>query len=382
MYVVLTGNPGTRKSHAMGFGKKLLRDSTAVRFAPQDTAGQRQGLVSAMVNDEQQDDIARITAAIDPNSLGGLSLGAIAELDNSAGGDANESHYGDRHSLVAMADEFSTFIGQGSDGLLDFLTSMWDGSDYDYKTLKSQTVLKDGLLGFIGCTTPTSLARVLPARSSGQGFLSRVILVYGANKYKSIPWPVAPQDSLIAAVKDHLHQVHTEFRGEFNPSPAGKNHLEELYHYTLDVSDARFTYYQERRFTHLLKLSMILAASGGRQVIEPHDAEEAHLILAATERGMPDALGEFGLSPLAQVKQGILEFCRGLTEPVTLGILRQVFHRDATIADITSCVNDLCNAGTLIRASTREGGDVFIAKRKRKVLDDDILGLLAEGGDK
>ena len=49
------------------------------------------------------------------------------------------------------------------------------------------------------------------------------------------------------------------------------------------------------------------------------DYEEAHRILRATEVGMPDALGEFGMNPLAQLKQEILESLRATQAPTPDG---------------------------------------------------------------
>src|SRR3546814_3423812 len=76
------------------------------------------------------------------------------------------------------------------------------------------------------------------------------------------------------------------------------------------MNDPRFDSYHERRYTHLIKLAMVLCALRGYTCIDKADYQEAHRILRATEKGMPDALGQFGMNPLAALKQGIVDHVR------------------------------------------------------------------------
>src|SRR3546814_7974302 len=73
--------------------------------------------------------------------------------------------------------------------MIDFLTTMYDGDDYEYQIKAGKTTLKDPLIGLVAGTTPQSLSIALPPSAGGQGFLSRIILVYGARKHKLVPRP-------------------------------------------------------------------------------------------------------------------------------------------------------------------------------------------------
>lgn len=378
-YILLIGNPGTRKSRAMGIATKLLKESTHVRFAPQDTAGQRQGLAKVMQGEDTPAEVVNgIELAAQDDALGSLSLAQLAEVSNVEQPDQPLIADADKHHIYVANSEFSRFIGQNNLQMLDFLVTMWDGEDYEYETKTGSMILSNPLINLISCTTPTSLSNALPPAAGGQGFLSRMILVYGARKYKLVPRPKPFDQSLVSDIKTRLSEIYYGMHGAFSETKAAYKLTEELYSYIIEITDSRFSYYAERRQAHMLKLGMILAAVRGSMEINDGDYDEAHRILRATERGMPDALGQFGLSPLAQVKQGILEFIRTYNEPVTVELLRAVFHRDARPKDLVEAINDLTDAKLLVAHRTPDNRTLLSARKNVKDTEDDILALLAE----
>lgn len=378
-YIFLVGNPGTRKSTAANIGKRLLREATSVRFAPGDTGGQRQGLVTAMLGnqDESKLFLNGVDLAGKDNSFASLTLDEIKEITDEEPEDFIPMDKADKHHLMAVIGEVSQFLGQNNHGMLDFLTQMWDGDDYDYQLKSSLTVLKEPLLNLVGCTTPVSLSLSMPPAAAGQGFLSRVILVYGAQKYKLVPRPTAPDAELVIRVKEHLQRVYYDFTGAFEETPEAIEYSKSLYGFPLEITDSRFGYYHERRYTHLLKLAMCLAAGRGSQTIGIGDHMEAHKILRATERGMPDALGEFGLNPLATLKQQILEAVRGV-HLLTLEHIQSQFHRDAKPNDITDCVQELQRANQVHLSSGRDGKLVVHAIMRAGEIENGIMQMLME----
>lgn len=381
-FVVLVGTPGTRKSTAMSIMKKQLRKATGIRFAPADTAGQRQGLVEAMKgNDAPKEFLENIELAIAENSLAGLTLEDIAAVSDEPQEDSERVDFisaADKHHIMVTATELSRFIGQNNLQMLDFLVTMWDGEDYEYQTKGGLTVLKNPLINMLSCTTPTSIHHSMPPAAGGQGFLSRMILVYGSRKYKPVPRPIEPDQTHVDAVRDGFNRAYFELAGEFRESPAAKAYCESLYDFQLEINDPRFGYYHERRQDHLIKLGMALAASRGYTVIEKEDYEEAHKILRATEKGMPDALGEFGMNPLAALKQSMLEYIRSLGT-VQLDQLRAVFHRDARANEFMEAVNDLSKLNQLTMSQLASGGSLLTAKGGRNNAEDAMIKLLTEG---
>jgi hypothetical protein len=376
IYALLVGNPGTRKSTASSFMKRILKDTTGVRFAPQDTSGQRQGLVSAM---QSKTAAAEFLNGVElngrDNSLLGLTLSEVEEISTSD--EAISVAEADKHHLMIVASEFSRFIGQNNISMLEFLTTMWDGDDYEYQLKSSLTELRNPLLNMLGCTTPTSIALSMPPAAGGQGFLSRVILVYGARKYKSVPRPSAPNLDLVQRVKETIGGVYYERHGAFDETQEARAYSEGLYDYNLEITDSRFGYYNERRYTHLIKLAMCLSAARGSSLIVKDDYHEAHRILRATERGMPDALGEFGMNPLAQLKQSILENLR-TNGVVAMNMLQAQFHRDAGSRDITEVVNDLHRVNQVQIRQGKDGAMSVHAVYNQDDTEGSMMNLLAE----
>jgi hypothetical protein len=143
----------------------------------------------------------------------------------------------------------------------------------------------------------------------------------------------------------------------------------------------RFIYYSERRFSHLLKLGMVLAATRGELVVTKSDFLQAHTILKATEIGMPDALGEFGMNPMGSVKQQILEKLRNADSPVDVDYLMACFHRDATGQQILEVLSELTQSESEFRlqaALKASGKLLFRANISRQNTEDSMMKTLRE----
>lgn len=378
-FVLMVGSPASRKSTAASIAKRNLKSATGVRFAPADTGGQRQGLVLAMQGNTDDEKEFIGAAELGAQNAGILSLAEIEEVTNEPDeGEAQFIDEADKHHIAVVAGEFSRFIGQNNLQMMDFLVERWDGDDYEYKTRGSNIVLKNTLMNLLACTTPTSLNNSMPPAAGGQGFLSRMILVYGAKKYREIPRPSVPDEDLVRQVKGVMNDVYHQLSGAFDETPDGRAYSESLYGYALEISDPRFAYYAERRYTHLLKLAMVLAATRLARTITRSDYELAHRILRATERGMPDALGEFGLNPLAMLKQEILEQLRANQGPLFIEQVISMFHRDARSHEITEVINDLLKTQQVKANQLPDGRRVLSAVYTRKDTEDEMMKLLAE----
>lgn len=381
-YVVLVGPPSTKKSSATDIIETLLAKHTGIKFAPPDTAGQRQGLIVAMGGKSEVDDDSKQEARLEAvaQELNDERISSLADLEGvrirNEGEDAALSgHAEDAHSLFAITTEFTGFIGKGNVQLLQFLTAMWDASKpYRYQLKSSELVLHkpNPMLNILGCSTPVSIADSLPPSSDGQGFLSRVILVYAAKKEKEIARPRPIPEHLLNSLGSHLNHVWQDFHGPFTETPAALAFSEELYTTKVNNDDPRFAYYADRRYNHMLKLAMILAASRGSMEIEVKDHEEANNILRLTEEKMPDALGQFGLNKLAVVKHIILEYLRGVDTPLQAAEIFARFHRDGRQTDIAECLADLVNAGEVKQLETRDGL-CYAAKRRAKRAEQKLI---------
>ncbi len=341
LYTLLVGPPGTRKSNAIKYCSKLVAKHTAVRFAPDDTGGQRQGLISAIEGGNQLDDDEQDYNIM--NTAGNIAnLTEIANITMAVNGV-------DSHAMFACASEFGTFMGEGNANLARLLIKTYDGEDYKYALKNTEMILKDPLMTIIGGTTTSDIARILPNESIGQGFMSRWILVFAPQKEKKVARPYL-RTELANEIGAMFGWLSYEMRGEFKESDAAKKLLDNMYEtVNIDLEDSRFLYYAERRHTHLQKMSMILAALRQSYQIEKDDVAQADTILSATEEYMPEALGEFGLSPIGAAKQKMLEFLQHAKEPISYKILWTVMQRDMRNTDFLTAIADLINSDKIVQ---------------------------------
>ena len=371
-YIFIMGPPATRKSTGMKVAKRALAASTGVRFAPDDTSGKYQGLITAIEgapDGDAPDELAKMDAA----TLA-ANLDKLAEVQV-------QSDTRDAHVIAAFASELMTFLGTNSMDMLRALLKIWDGEDYIYQLKSTSATLNDPLMTIIGCATPTQIAHGLPPEAIGQGFMSRVILVYAGEKEKSVPRQPPFNKELEALIKDTFNFLYYNFEGRFTESDKAATLVDKLYNIEFPINDPRFVFYVERRQTHLVKLSMIMAAARRSHEISELDVVNAHTLLRHTEIRMPDALGEFGMSPLALCKQRLMEFISHSKDPIPEDILWAVMHRDMRIADFHSTLSELSNSGKIAKITMNTpAGQVsgYIRKGLTKDISiEDISELLA-----
>lgn len=365
-YILLVGPPATRKSTAINLAGKLIKKSTNIRIAPEDTAGKRQGLIAAMEDKSEEE-----------RTLEEIETADIATFLEEVGNHVTSVDISDRHSLYALASEFNIFIGQNSLEMINFLTKVYDGEDYTYKIKSDMSVLKEPLMGLLGGTTPTSIAEAFPSETIGHGLMSRIILVFANKKYKQIARPSPLNQDLENSIRGTLNYIYLNLRGEFTETNKAHDASVEMYSEEIDIKDSRFVYYCDRRQTHHIKLCMALAAMKKSMTITMDDIEEADRILKYTEQFMPDALGEFGLSPLASAKQKLWEFIQHNHDmAIPERLLHSVMSRDMKRVDLMNTLAELVNQEKLKRFDS-EVGTVYMYHDREA----DVLNLISGDSD-
>ncbi len=337
IYTLLVGPPGVRKSTAINCTKKLFTEVSGIRLAPKDTSGKHQGLISAMTRKhakkkERERPLTpeEIEAVID-NMHKTKSITQIL----------------DEHVLYVCASEFGSFMGQGNLELTRFLAEMWDGEDYPYSLRNSELVLTDPLLTILGGTTVTDLSSILPSEAMGQGFMSRCILVYQGKKAKSVP---PSKVCLVEGLAQDMRQlfVNAEIRrGKIYMSHEADILSDHIYLQKHSIEDARFFHYLERRHSHLMKVATTLAIMRNAEMIDAKDIEQAHDLLKFTEFFMPEALGEYGLSPVSVSRQKLIDFLRNANEPLDQGIVWTMMRKDMRESAFQDCLTELIRDGTI-----------------------------------
>lgn len=302
-YIMLMGSPGTRKGSAMAIGRRLLKSTGYNRFSADKTSKER------FLMDMKAFD----TSKLDPEELIEITMDAPSET-------------------YVMSGEFTDFIGQGNMEFVTLLTNLWDNLDiYKHPKIQGKSVEVDKpTVNLIGANTPEGFALAFPPEALGNGFLSRVILVHAEPTSNRIAFPSPPDELQQAALTQRLMVAKAKVKGEIPLSKEARELGKEIYEKEIPVDDPRFVHYQQRRFIHLLKASMILAVADECEKILPEHILRANTLLVFTEKGMPRALGEFGASRYSLVAGKILSHLASCHLPQTPNELWRVVSRDLT----------------------------------------------------
>lgn len=351
-YIMLVGPAGVRKSSAIRFAKKLLQ-GIPIRYSPNSTAGRLQGLVAVMAGDHKkesdEDRIIRETM----EAAGGISLGVdVDDLQD----EFNSLHVLQRRAMYIAEGELVSFLGMKMDEFITFLGDMWDKSGEDsftYSLKRESVMLEKPCLNMIGGITPLHITTYLPAQAIGQGFTSRVIMVY-ADKAKRIAWPEEIPDEKYDVFRKILRTVFDTFDGAFSYTPEAKAAVIKLYEHKINIDDTRFIHYADRRQTHMFKIAMALAALRTSMEINEADIMDAHALLVLTEKRMAESLGEYGLDKSALAKSRIMAALKHSDEPLSIHRLVNMVGSDVPRAEINKAAYQMSQDGTIIELNLND----------------------------
>jgi hypothetical protein len=338
MYVMLMGSPGTRKSTAIKIASKTLIGAGYSRVAADRSTKEKFLLDLAGEPDEH----ATPSDDLDANIFGAQTCDAA--------------------EIMIAADEFNSFIGNGNIEFLSMLGVLWDYDGiFKNRVKNSKSVeIKDPTVSILAGNTPTGFSLAFPVESIGQGIFSRIILVHGETSGKKITFPLPPTQEATAAILEHLVAIRRECVGTLRLTLSAESLLDKIYRGHSGIGDVRFESYSNRRFTHLLKLCIIVCAARLSVVIEEEDVILANTILTHTEHSMPQALGTFGKARNSDVSHKILQVLETSQGLVSLKDLWTHVHTDLDrMGDLADILRNLVAAEKIIQHSTG-----FLLRRK------------------
>lgn len=316
-FIMLMGTPGTRKGTAMNIGKELLKKAGYNRFSASRTSLER------FLIDMKQTD------------LGGGDTGLV-DLEELVLESPSESY--------VFAGEFVDFIGPSDIAFINLLTNLWDNlQEYKHPKIQGKSVeVYQPTVNLFGGSTPQTFAIAFPPEVIGTGFTSRLILVHSEPTGKQIAWPTVLDELALAQMALHLGEIRKEISGEAIVSKEAKELASAIYKNEIHIDDARFNFYQQRRYIHLLKLSMVQAAANLSNIIKPEHILWANTMLAIAEQRMPKALGEFGKSRNSEISQEVLQWLSRRTMPATITDIFKAVHRSVTkMTDLQDVITNL-----------------------------------------
>lgn len=306
-YVMLLGESGSRKSAAIKGMVRILKGAGYSSLAAEKTSKEKFSADLAATHKETEDE----------DELWG-------DVDDSA-----------VTPVLIANDEANDFFGLNNLEFLSLLGSWWDYNGtyaVKYKTSESDSIPNPTPSILVG-NTPTNFSLAFPPTIIGQGFFSRLLLVHGERTRNKITWPTPPAPEYTATVVEALQHIKVGCMGEMKPTPGARKLADRIYKGAENVTDERFASYFNRRFTHLLKLCLVVAASQGRMEIDEDVMIQANTYLTYIQNLMPKALGEYGRSPDSAIVHKIMNHIQRSSTPVTI---KEIAKQVAT--DITNMV--------------------------------------------
>jgi len=318
MYIMIIGEPATRKSHAIKNIRKLVSQTQYEHFGPDKTTKEKFLLDLEGLPEEE------------PWQKEKYGKKSFTETDL----------FGDIEDRVPkevwiINDEFSDFTTPGNDEFYTTLGKMWDWDDetspYESKVKNSRSVkIWQPTISILGGITPELFTRTFPPQLLGTGFLSRMLLIHGERSGRKYTIPPVPDGELTAILVARLEKIYKDFGAgkTITYTDQAYSILDEIYKNQEDIDDVRFKTYSGRRFTQLLKLCIIIAVANNSTIITDDVVFMANTTLSAVEKMMPKALGEYGKSKNSSIMHTIIEVLSTAYEPMGFQELFKHVSRD------------------------------------------------------
>lgn len=306
-YILLTGSPGARKGTAIKTGTHLLRELDYKYFAPNKAA--KEALWDWMAKQHKEQELDEW----------------IEDVIEDTGDESFISQ------AYVSADEFLDFIGVGDEGLMTNLTNLWDNLHiYTHpKTRSSDITVYNPTINILSGITPGGIAETFKSLASSGGFFSRILFIFSHPNTHKVAFPQPPNSDLQADLLFMLEKMsRLEGKIKIDKGSDVYKYLEELYVNTPNMLDPRFTYYAQRRFTHLLKLIIVLCVADFTLTPTVHHCLLANTLLANAESQMHNAIGEYGKSKHSEVSNKVVELLNNRGEPIGVKFIWKVVARD------------------------------------------------------
>lgn len=366
VYVMLVGDPGSRKDTAIRLMRDVVEPSGYTSFSANKTSKEK------FLVDLQGD------------TFDGKDDNKLDRTFESIFGDASKADIAsmaEPHEVFITIGEFSDFLGLGNVEFISLLTTLWDNLPYYESRVKNSrsVFIPQPTTNILGGSNHASFTATFPPNIIGQGFLSRLLLIFGASTGHKITFPRTPTTAEIARIVGRLQDIKREVRGIATLEPEAADALDIVYKSWRDLEDVRFKSYSTRRFTYLLKLCLICAAARVSTSISVFDVTLANTILTFAESLMPKALGEFGQSKHSQVAEKIMSVLDSAMEVVTV---QQLWKHCRTDLDrIPELASILQGLHTAEKIQYVKGGYLPIKKPRTEDLPYVDFELLVERGE-
>lgn len=338
LYIALIGGAGTGKSRSISAAVKFVKEIPEFNWGP--TSMTKAAMVDVMA----------------------ISKRVIIQLPDPP------IEY---NTMYFVSDELSASMSQYDSDLVGIMTKFYDNEEYAEarRTHDLRVKIKEPQLNLLVGSTPAFLMKTLPETSWEQGFTSRCIMIFSnkdtttlidifdeANTGRKLPEDMIHDLKLINNMvggfgwtKDYSSAMHNWKQLGYPPVP----------------KHPKLEHYNSRRFSHLIKLSMVASVDRGNDLMLcKEDFNKAMGWLLEAELGMP---GIFSVGAGNNDAQALLQIKHFVEVSGKKGVMEHLVKRYAKdflpLYSINAAIETLVSTGEIsaISNDARTGQRVFAA---------------------
>ena len=346
LYVVLVGQPATKKSTAVNFAHRITQQVPEVSTAP--SSASRESLVDWLES---------------------------TTIDYEVGG--GKYYYS---SAAVFADEFASFVGGKhiSESMITFLTEIYSCDTRPFKEIyrkSGKKIIEAPCLTLLGACTPSFFDKGVKTDIISGGFTRRTIFVYEDEVDHLVPIPVLTQEQTLAwpVLVKEANRIF-KICGEFVLTKEAEALHTEYYirdaQIKREVNEKLASYYSSRHVLRF-KIAMCLSAGyGSNRVVDSTIMKLADELLATTEFRLEELFRGVGRNELKLYQERVLEFLHNSAKDT---VKRRDIYRhlaaDVTLAEFQEIMDALERQGFIkskvMIATDRPEDNVIVPMNKK-----------------
>lgn len=280
-YIILVGPPGIGKGNAVKPAIKILREIKPIKMAPE-------GLTRRSFYD---------------------CLESSASMPSLSDDGSIKLHC----SMTAFIEELGVFLKPGDSDFVYALCHAFDCPPwFHYKTSSAgENQVENVWFSMIAAATPKALKDILTDEAMEMGLSARTLLIFSDEAVDVEIFGDPPKhEQLYKDLESDLAEI-VKIEGEYCFDEAAAEAFVSWNKGGLKPfpMDPRFSHYNSRRLTQIVKCCMIVAAARSNElIITLEDFEAVKSILLEAERVMPSAIQSLGANPLLAQQQQAIKF--------------------------------------------------------------------------
>lgn len=277
------------------------------------------------------------------------------------------------NSLLLCINELGVLIPAYENEFMNVLTDLWDCKDYSEKrrTNKIEHKIDKTQLNLLAACTPAYLMQTLPEGAWDQGFMSRTMLVFTAERQvRSLFADTTLDGEEEEMLKQMLERIGNLY-GEIKFTE-GAAKLIDNFHMTggePKPEHPKLISYTIRRTVHLLKLSIVASmARSDELLIREDDFQRALGWMLEAESLMPDIFKAMAQGGTGKVMEEAWYYLFTIyskeQKPVMVHRLIQFLQERVPVHNVQNTI-DLMEKGRMIEKRLVAGGQAYVPLGKR-----------------